>query len=329
MKLKKVLIVFTGGTISMTNDVVTNAAIPSLSGDDILDKVPEIKSIANVDFLNYAMLPGPHMTPEHMLELSILVNQKISVEKYDGVVVTHGTDSLEETAYFLDLTYNQKAPVIFVGSMKNSTEFGWDGPENLIGAVITAISEESENRGVMVVMNNEIHSAAQVTKTSTHTLDTFKSKDFGPIGFVAHKKVQFYYNYTKRQYFNINHIESNIDLIKVACGMNDKFLKFSVDSGAKGIVLEGMGKGNIPPTMMPGIEYAMQKKVPIILVSRCLMGRAMDDYGYAGAGRELTNMGVILGDNLPGQKARIKLMIALSYANDYKEIKNIFEKNYY
>ena len=329
MKNKKVLIIFTGGTISMKNDEKTNAAIPAMTGEDILNLVPEIKDITTLEFINFGMMPGPHMTPDHMLELSILINHKIGKEDYDGIVVTHGTDSLEETAYFLDLTYDQKAPVIFVGSMKNSTEFGWDGPENLIAAVQTAINEDAEGRGVMVVMNNEIHSAAQVTKTKTHTIDTFKSKDFGPIGFVSRDKVHFYYSYTKRQYFKISKVVKDIDLIKCGCGMDDKFLRFSVDSGAKGIVVEGLGKGNIPPTMVSGIDYAIGKGIPVILVSRCIMGRAMDDYGYPGAGRDLTTRGVILGDNLPGQKARIKLMIALASTSRMEEIKDIFEKNYY
>jgi L-asparaginase len=327
--MKKIIIIFTGGTISMKNDEESSAAVPSMSGEDILKLTPGINNIADIHFLNFGMLPGPHITPLKMLELSHLIENKIEIEGYDGVVITHGTDSLEETAYLVDLTYNGSKPIIFVGSMKNSSELGWDGPPNLIDAVHAAVCDDAQNRGVMVVMNKEIHSASQVTKTNTHTLDTFKSMDFGPIGFVDNNKVYFYFSYTKRQFIDTKQINSDVALIKCGCGMDDRLLKFCVDSGSKGIVIEGMGRGNIPPKMVPGVEYAINKNVPVILVSRCLMGKVLDDYGYEGAGRELTNKGVILGDNLPGQKARIKLMVALGLTNEISEIKEIFERNYY
>lgn len=327
--MKKIIIIFTGGTISMKNDKESNAAVPAMSGEDILNMTPNLDNLADIHFLDFAMIPGPHMTPEKMLELSKLISHKVESEGYDGVIVTHGTDSLEETAYLVDLTYNGTKPVIFLGSMKNSSEPGWDGPSNLISAVYTATSDEANNRGVMVVMSEEVHAASQVTKTNTNTLDTFKSMDFGPIGFVDNHKVYFYYNYTKKQFIPAEKIDSNVDLIKCGCGMNDRLLKYCVDSGTHGIVIEGMGRGNIPPQMVPGVEYALSKNIPVILVSRCLMGKVLDDYGYEGAGRELTERGVILGDNLPGQKARIKLMVALGYTKDMYKIKDIFEKNYY
>jgi L-asparaginase len=326
--VKKIIIIFTGGTISMKKDE-NNAAIPAMSGQDILKLTPGMENIANIDFLDYGMMPGPHITPENMQELSLLINNKLGIEDYDGVIVTHGTDSLEETAYFVDLTYNGSKPVIFVGSMKNSSEFGWDGPSNLISAVHTAISDEAKDRGVMVVMSEEIHAASQVTKTNTHTLDTFKSMDCGPIGFIENNKVHFYYSYTKKQYIPAKKIHSKIDIIKCACGMDDRLLGLCVDSGTDGIIIEGMGRGNIPPKMVPGVERALIQNIPVVLVSRCFMGRVLDDYGYEGAGRELTEKGVILGANLSGQKARIKLMLALGYTKDLSVIKEIFEKHYY
>lgn len=328
--MKRIIIIFTGGTISMKTDEENNsAAVPSMNGEDILKLTPGIETIATIDLFNFAMLPGPHITPEKMLQLSNFIQHKISFEGYDGVVVTHGTDSLEETSYLVDLLYNGEKPIIFVGSMRNSSQLGWDGPSNLIDAVRTAASDDSKNRGVMVVMNGEIHSASQVTKTNTHTLDTFKSLDFGPIGSIDNNKVYFHFSYTKREYIGAKKINSNIDLIKCGCGMDDRLLKFCVDSKTSGIIIEGMGRGNIPPTMVPGIEYAINQSIPVILVSRCLMGKVLDDYGYEGAGRELTDKGVILGDNLPGQKARIKLMVALGFTSSLREIKKIFEEGHY
>ncbi len=327
--MKRIIIVFTGGTIAMRIDEKTNAAVPAISGEQILQMTPGLDSIAEIGFLNFSNIPGPHMTPEKMFELSKAIQYKLEVEGYDGAVVTHGTDSLEETAYLVDLTTNSEKPIVFFGSMKNSSELGFDGPMNLIAATYAAVSNEAYGRGVLVVMNNEIHSASQVTKTNTHTLDTFKSTDFGPIGFIDNDKAYFYHDYTKRQHIGSEAIDSRVDLIKTACGMDDKLLRYCVDSETHGIVIEGMGRGNIPPTMVPGIEYALGKGIPIVLVSRCMMGKVLDSYGYPGAGKELTKRGVILGDNLPGQKARIKLIVALGHTKNLAEIKDIFEKNYY
>lgn len=325
--MKNIIIIFTGGTISMKTDENSNAAVPSMCSEDILKLTPGIDSIANIHCMDFGMIPGPHMTPEKMLELSKIINTE--AKDYDGIVVTHGTDSLEETAYLVDLTYNGSKPVIFVGSMKTSSELGWDGSSNLINAVLTAESDDAKNRGVLVVMNGEIHCAAQVTKTNTRSLDTFKSLDFGPIGFVDNNKPYFYLSYTKHQHIPASKIESDISLIKCACGMDDRILKFCVDSGTKGIVIEGMGRGNIPPKMISGVEYALNKNIPVVLVSRCISGKVFDNYGYEGAGKDLTKRGVILGDNLTGQKARIKLMVALGLTEDLSEIKKIFEGNYY
>lgn len=327
--MKKIIMIFTGGTIAMKNDAITSAAVPAMTGEDILKLTPGIATIADIHFLDFSMIPGPHMTPNKMMELSKLIQYKLESEGYDGAVVTHGTDSLEETAYLVDLTSITEKPIVFVGAMKNSSELGWDGPVNLIDAVYTAASSESWCRGVLVVMNNEVHSASQVTKTNTHTLDTFKSVDFGPIGFIDNNKVYYYQRYTKRQCIPVDGVDDKVDLVKCACGMDDKMLRFCVDSGAHGIVIEGMGRGNIPPEMVPGVEYALSKNIPIILVSRCHRGKVLDSYGYIGAGKDLTQKGVILGDNLPGQKARIKLMVALSYTKNITEIKDIFERNYY
>lgn len=327
--MKKIIIIFTGGTISMKTDSKTNAAVPVMTGEDILKMIPGIDIISDIDFFDFSMIPGPHMTPSMMMELSKLIHHKLENEGYDGAVVTHGTDSLEETAYLVDLTSLSEKPIVFVGAMKSSSELSWDGPVNLIDAVYTAASNESFGRGTLVVMNSEVHSASQVTKTNTHTLDTFKSVDFGPIGFIDNNKVYYYHRYTKRQYIPIVDVDNKVELIKCACGMDDKLLRFCVDSGAHGIIIEGMGRGNIPPEMVPGVEYALSRHIPIILVSRCHNGKVLDSYGYIGAGKDLTLKGVILGDNLPGQKARIKLMVALGYTKNIAEIKDIFERNYY
>ncbi|SHJ97169.1 asparaginase [Tepidibacter formicigenes] len=329
MNKKKVAIVFTGGTISMTVDPRIGAAIPSLSGEQIMSMVTNIDKIADIEVVNFAEIPGPHMTPLKMMELKNLVNDIINRDDISGVVITHGTDSLEETAYFLDLTLYTQKPVVVVGAMRNSSELGYDGPSNLASAVCTVISDKAKNKGVLVVMNNEVNLASEVTKTNTLSLDTFKSITYGPLGIIDNNVLILHRDIVRRQHIHTHKVESNVDLIKVGAGMNSKFIKFSVDSGAKGIVIEAMGRGNIPPDMLDGIKYAKENNIPVVVVSRCHSGRVLDTYGYEGAGRNLVELGCILGGDLPGQKARIKLMLALGKTNDIDEIKKIFEEGIY
>ena len=329
MRKPKVAIIFTGGTISMTVDPRIGAAIPSLSGEAIMSLVTNIDRYAETESITFSTLPGPHINISLMMDLRKLVLANLERPDIDGVVITHGTDTLEETAYLLDLTIDSLKPVVVVGAMRNSSELGYDGPSNLAAAVCTAISHDSKNKGVLVVMNNEVNAASEVTKSNTLSLDTFKSLEFGPLGIVDNDEVIYHREIVNRQHITTESIETNVDLIKCTAGMDSRFLKYSVDTGAKGIVIEALGRGNLPPTMLDGIEYAIKHNVAIVMVSRCPTGRVLDTYGYEGAGRTLRNMGVILGGDLPGQKARIKLMLALSVSNDLSTIKGIIESNQY
>ncbi|MBB6216038.1 L-asparaginase [Anaerosolibacter carboniphilus] len=325
----KVAVVFTGGTISMKIDPRIAAAIPALSSEEIMSMVTNIDKVADIEIVDFDKIPGPHMTPQRMMDLAKTIKNLVAREDITGVVITHGTDSLEETAFLLDLNINTPKPVVVVGAMRSSSELGYDGPSNLSAAICTAISEQAKGKGVLVVMNTEVNAASEVTKTHTLSLDTFKSLEFGPLGVVDSDEVIFYRDITKHHHIITDSIESKVDLIKCAVGMDDRLIRFCVDSGAKGLVIEAMGRGNIPPAMVSGIEYAIAEDVVIVMVSRCPMGRVLDTYGYEGAGRTLRNLGVVFGGNLPGQKARIKLMLALSVTTDPNTIKDMFEKGFY
>ncbi|MEO8399808.1 MAG: asparaginase, partial [Ignavibacteriaceae bacterium] len=187
--MKKILIVFTGGTFSMKIDKTTGGAIPRYSGAELLDKIPEAKKLAKIDCYDFGKYPGPHMTPELMLDLSKKIKEKLSKFKYNGIIVTHGTDTLEETGYFLDLTIKTEIPIVLIGSMKNSSEPDWDGPKNLIDAIHICLNENCKNLGVLVCLNGEINAASEVTKIYTDEIDTFRSLDFGALGFVQNERV--------------------------------------------------------------------------------------------------------------------------------------------
>lgn len=329
MKKPKVLLVFTGGTISMQIDPVVGAAVPVLSGEQILTNVPGLDKYADFEILNFSKLPGPHITPGLMLELAEEVKEALTNDEICGAVVTHGTDTLEETAYCLDLLINSPKPVALVGAMRNSSELGWDGPPNLISAVRSVACEQAKGLGVLVVFNDQIHAASEVTKTHTEALDTFQSPDFGALGIVDKDRVLILRRPAFREYIETSSVDTHVDIIKMAAGVDDRLIRYAVESGAHGLIIEALGRGNIPTYALPGISFAVENHVPIVIVSRCLRGRVLDTYGYKGGGHELRQMGAILGGYLPGQKARIKLMLALGRTTDLSEIREIFEKNFY
>ncbi len=328
MRKPKVCIIFTGGTISMTVDDEIGAAIPTLSGEQILSMVYNIDKLADIEVINFAEIPGPHMTINKLLELKTLIINKLNEEDVTGVIVTHGTDTLEETAYFLDLTIQHEKPVVVVGAMRNSSELGYDGSSNLAAAVCTAISPKAVGKGVLVVLNNEVNAAAEVTKTNTLSLNTFQSP-YGALGIIDTNDFIVYRDIAYRQHIETDTVERKVDLIKAVIDMDERFIRSSVDLGAAGIVIEAMGRGNVSPKMLEGIRYAIEKSVVVVIVSRCHSGRVFESYGYSGGGKELSDLGVIMGGDMRGPKARIKLMLALGKTNDVNQIRQLFkEENY-
>ena len=325
--MKKVAVVFNGGTISMKVDERIRAAVPSLNGEDIMALVTGIEEYAEIESHNFSSLPSPYMTPEIMLDLSNQVQELLDRDDITGVVVTHGTDTLEETAYFLDLTLNSSKPVVVTGAMRSSSELGYDGPFNLASSICTAISKDAKDRGVLVCFNGELHSACEVTKRNSMALNAFSTPNFGPIGIVDNNRVIFYRKNPNSIHIKIKSVEKDVSIIKCSAGSDSKFIDFSIEQGYKGIVVEALGRGNVPPSMVDGIKRAIDRKIPVVIVSRCFEGRVFESYGYEGGGKELKEIGCIFGDVSASQKARIKLMVALNYCNDIEKIKKIFELN--
>lgn len=322
--MKKILIVFTGGTFSMTIDKKTGGAIPKFSGKDLLKKIPQASKLAKIICCDFGKYPGPHMTPELMFQLSLTIRQLISKHQIDGVIVTHGTDTLEETAYLLDLTIKTKIPIVVIGSMKNSSEPDWDGPRNLIDAIHICLNKNFTGIGVLVCLNGEINAASEVTKIYTEQIDSFRSLDFGALGFVENGKAVLNRLPRKLETIPSKKIVTNVDLLTVYAGMDDKFFRFSADSGSRGLVIEALGVGNVPPLAFEGIKYVINKNIPVVLVSRCPAGETLDIYSYPGAGKWLNKIGVIFADYLNGPKARIKLMLALGLTNNIQKLREMF-----
>lgn len=323
--MKKIAVIFNGGTISMKVDERIKAAIPSLTGEEIMAMVAGIENYAEIESYTFSSMPSPHMTFKTILELSNFVRDLVNRSDIDGIVITHGTDTLEETAYFLDLTIDTSKPIVITGAMRSSSELGYDGPFNLATSICTAIADDSIGRGVLVCFNGELNSASEVTKANSMALNAFRTPNFGPIGIVDNNKVIFYRNTINTSKYKIDKIEKDVALIKCAVDMDSTFIDFIIERGYGGIVIEALGRGNVPPKMVSGIKRAIDNNIPVIIVSRCFEGRVHESYGYEGGGKMLLDLGIIFGDTLPGQKARIKLLLSINSGLSMEQIKKQFE----
>ncbi|KAB2338344.1 asparaginase [Cytobacillus depressus] len=323
MQKKKILVVHTGGTISMSEDASTGAVKPS-ENNPMTEKTKELYSLADIIIEEPFHLPSPHITPVEMLKLKELIQNHLEKGEIAGVVITHGTDTLEETAYFLHLTVQTSLPIVVTGAMRSSNEIGADGLYNLISSIRVALCEDARNKGVLVVLNDEIHTAENVTKTHTSNVSTFQSPQYGPIGIVTKRGVFFHHLPTSHEYYNIHDVSIRVALIKAHAGMDSTLLFAIRDLGFQGVVIEALGQGNIPPATVEGIKALIENNIAVVIVSRCFNGIAQDIYSYDGGGKQLKDLGVIFSNGLNGQKARIKLLVGLTITQSRKEIEEMF-----
>lgn len=258
-------------------------------------------------------VPSPHITLQHWLLLKTRIEKAVNEEQYDGIVITHGTDTLEETAYFLDLALNVNVPVAITGAMRSSNELGSDGLINLQSAILVALCPESRNKGVLVVMNDEIHNAKFVTKTHTTNVATFQTPTFGPCGLIAKNRVLYFQQLTEYERFPIQTVtRTNVQLVKAYAGMDSFLLEQLAHHGCDGVVIEALGAGNLPPSCLAGLDALLRADIPVVLVSRAFNGVTQDVYDYLGGGKQLKQQNVIFTTGLSGQKARIKLLVLLN-----------------
>lgn len=321
--MKHLLVIHTGGTISMSQDqsnkVVTNDTNPISMHQDVINQY------AQIDKLNPFNVPSPHMTIQHVKQLKDIILEAVTNKYYDGFVITHGTDTLEETAFLLDLILGIEQPVVITGAMRSSNEIGSDGLYNYISAIRVASDEKARHKGVMVVFNDEIHTARNVTKTHTSNTNTFQSPNHGPLGVLTKDRVQFHHMpYRQQALENVND-KLNVPLVKAYMGMPGDIFSFYSREGIDGMVIEALGQGNIPPSALEGIQQLVSLNIPIVLVSRSFNGIVSPTYAYDGGGYQLAQQGFIFSNGLNGPKARLKLLVALSNNLDKAEIKSYFE----
>jgi len=325
MSKKRITVVSTGGTIAMGVDPKTGGAVPLLSGEDLVKNMPSLGDLATIDILTFCNKPGAHLLLNDILELSNLIQGLFEQHKADGVVITHGTDTLEETAYALDLLLQHDNPVVVTGAMRNTSQLSPDGPANLFNSVLATVSDDSRAKGVLVVFNNEIHTARDVTKASATQLNAFRSPLFGPIGVIYGRRVQFVGARRLRESIPAKSVSAQVELIKFTLGMSNLLLEAIRDLHMDGGVIEGAGVGHVSKTVAEGIKDLIDSGKPVVLTSRCYEGLVLEDsYAFPGSEKNLHEIGVIIAPGLNGPKARIKLILALSYTSDLAKIRNMF-----
>lgn len=322
-----IYILATGGTIAGSSSDGLNASYSSgtKTVDALIAAVPAINDIATIKGEQVSNIGSQAMNNEVWLKLAKRVNTLLKSGKADAVVITHGTDTLEESAYFLNLVVKSKKPVVMVAAMRNSDSLSADGPMNLYNAVSVAANKQSANKGVLVVMNDEIHSAREVTKANTTAVNTFVSPNTGKIGTAYYGDVEFYTQSTRKHTansaFNIDKIQSlpRVDIIYNHANGTADFVEVAVKNGAKGIISAGVGNGNPYPATLDALTNASKSGVIVAKGSRVGSGEVLpkgeiDDIQY----------GFVSTDNLNPQKARVLLMLALSQTNDIEKIREIF-----
>ena len=317
---KKILVLHTGGTISMQADA-SGAVVTS--SDNPMNHVSNPLKGIQVHSLDFFNLPSPHIKPKHMLALY----QKIKEEahNYDGVVITHGTDTLEETAYFLDTMEVPHMPIVLTGAMRSSNELGSDGVYNYLSALRVASDDRAADKGVLVVMNDEIHAAKYVTKTHTTNVGTFQTPTHGPLGLIMKQEILYFKTAEPRVRFDLDHIQGLVPIISAYAGMTDELIDMLDLEQLDGLIIQAFGAGNVPKETAQKLESLLQKGIPVALVSRCFNGIAEPVYAYQGGGVQLQKAGVFFVKELNAQKARLKLLIALNAGLTGQALKDYME----
>ena len=322
-----VVLVATGGTIAMKVDPELQAPLPVFDGDELLALRPDIARLAHLEVLNLFNVPSEYMDPERWRVLHRAVAAALARPDVAGVIVSHGTDTMEETAWFLDLTLNAGKPVVLVGAQRNASESDFDGPRNLFNAVRICLSPEARDKGVVICLNEQINAAREASKTSTSEVATFKSGDFGFLGQVDPDAVRFYRSPVRRQHVPLLDAPlPRVDIVPSYAGADGVMLRAAARAGARGVVMAALGCGNVPLGQYEALTEAAARGLVVVIASRVPNGRVFPLYGYPGGGRSLAEAGAVYADNLSPQHARVLLMLGLQHGLDGEGIRGLFNR---
>ncbi|WP_132059198.1 asparaginase [Halorussus amylolyticus] len=319
-----VRILSTGGTIASTSDGDDDAKSPSKSGDDLVAAVPELADHADIEVEEIAQVSGFDMDFEKMAATARAA-EAAAAEGVDGLVVTHGTDTMEETAYYLDLVTDLDVPITLTGAQRPFDQVGTDGPPNLLASVRT-VTDDRFSDGVYLTFNDAVHAAREVTKSHTSKLETFASPETGPVGEFTPSGLRLLGDPGSRAVsMPGTEVDADVALVTSAAGVTERAVERALEDGADGIVVAGTGLGNVTGGIGRAMVEALDDGVPVVDTSRCYAGRVAGLYGGDGGGRTLEDAGVIQGGDLPAWKARVKLALAITHTDDLDGVRAYFE----
>lgn len=321
-----VAIITTGGTIAMTPDAAAGGAVPTLSGEALVAAVPELRELAELRVIALVNIDSRDMTPELWLAQARLVNETLNDPGVTGIVITHGTDTMEESAYFLDLTLSGDKPVVLTGAQHDAAARDPDGPRNLLYAVRQVVDPQAAGRGVTVTLNGRILAARPVTKVHTSNVAAFDAGPYGQLGEIDAEGVRWFNRPPRRQRLPVPATLPRVDLVSCYPGADGRLIDAAVAAGARGIVVAGYGIGNVNRPVFDAIARARERGVHVVLTTRVPAGRVYPVYGGEGGGASLRELGVIFGSDLLPWKARVLLMLGLTVTDDPAGLQAYFDE---
>lgn len=318
-----ITVLSTGGTIAST--ATDDGATPTKRGQELVGAVPELDEYADIDVEEVAQIPSFEMDTETLERIGRRVRELDADRSVDAVVITHGTDTMEETAYYLDTALHPETPIFLTGAQRRPDERSPDGPSNLLTAVRAATAfHERDSAGVFVAFNEEVHAARRATKVHTSKLEAFTSVGAGPVATVSHDDV-IIYRTPQSETDRIPTTELNADVYTVTSGsgVTGDLAEAALDRGAEGLVVEGTGLGNATEGIGTAVRESTRSGVPVVVASRCLEGETAPVYGGGGGGETLREYGAVFAGDLPAQKARLKLQLALTAYDDAEKVEQV------
>lgn len=305
-------LVTTGGTIVSRIDEGTGLAMPVLSGEELLKTLDGLTDTAALEVIDYVRVASPQIDPHHWVGLHRTIEALVERDDIAGVVVTHGTSTLEETAWFLDLTLDTDKPVVLTGAQRNVSEAGFDGPRNLLAALRVCRSEDAAGLGVLVVLNDHVNAAREVTKTHTLDVETFQSGEWGYLASLVKDRVVFHRRPTRRLHLPLQtEALPPVEIVSMYVGASGAMVRAAADSGARGLVIQAVASGHVNQPMYEAIAEVLTRGIPVVVSTRIPKGGTRLGYGFAGSSQQLVEAGAVLSGDLSPWKARILLMLAI------------------
>ena len=323
----RIALVTTGGTIVSRIDAATGLAMPVLSGYALLETLSGMTDTRGIEVHDFVRVASPEIQPSHWVGLHARIQDLLERDEIEGIVVTHGTSTLEETAWFLDLTLKTDKPIVVTGAQRNASERDFDGPRNLLNALRICRADGARGMGVLVALNDHINAAREATKTHTLDVETFQSGEWGYVGGVVKDHVTFHRRPARRVHVPLTAPElPEVEIVSMYAGASGAMVRAAAAAGAKGLVVQAVASGHVNAAMYEAIVEVLAQGLPVVIATRIPRGGTRTGYGFAGSSQQLVEAGAVLSGDLSAWKARVLLMLAVQAGQAKRDaLRGLFE----